>query len=458
MTSGTNYDKWNKLTKTLVNEVENEDKIEREVAAESLGQNRASYSEAEAEEKAKAAIARKAKEALDKQQERESNAIAYLENLISGKEGTESFKDVVVDEAKLGAKRVVSIKNNFGPGKIILPSNLSNLPITSAGEKLGVHGVIKVFIEDCHECTVHLECKIITSTVEITNCSNLNVIVDLERVATFQVDLCEGINITFLNRNLFGRQEDKIYHAGVSNMKVSIMDGETKMLEKTMDYLSDGAVAKLNASPEEYQFMTSVINNRLCTEHLMRIGNKSVTQREIDEENRMQGKHVVVNKKGLSALQISDLIQQCYTHKGEGNDAFKTGEYAQAVLFYSMAIDKSTGLDKITADFNGTSGNSKVDPFTERHIIFANRSACFLKLGHHEKALADADACLELESNYVKGLFRKGLALHALKRYREAIDFLAKAIKIEPKNKQIKQALQFAEVKLTMDLRKRMEG
>jgi len=57
----------------------------------------------------------------------------------------------------------------------------------------------------------------------------------------------------------------------------------------------------------------------------------------------------------------------------------------------------------------------------------------------------------------VKGVFRKGLALHAMGRYREAIDALAKAQKVEPKNKQIKQALQFAEVRLHQEMRKRME-
>ena len=36
--------------------------------------------------------------------------------------------------------------------------------------------------------------------------------------------------------------------------------------------------------------------------------------------------------------------------------------------------------------------------------------------------------------------------------------FLAQAQKIEPKNKQIKQALQFAEVRMTQEMRKRMQG
>lgn len=58
---GTNYNKWNKLTKDLLEEVEKEEEEEKQTAAESLGHTRIPYSEAEAKERAKAEIARKTK-------------------------------------------------------------------------------------------------------------------------------------------------------------------------------------------------------------------------------------------------------------------------------------------------------------------------------------------------------------------------------------------------------------
>ena len=67
---------------------------------------------------------------------------------------------------------------------------------------------------------------------------------------------------------------------------------------------------------------------------------------------------------------------------------------------------------------------------------------------------ADAE---RLDPTYVKGVFRMGLALHAMGRYEEAIGSLARAQELEPKNKQIKQALQFAEVRRTQEIRKRMQ-
>ena len=73
------------------------------------------------------------------------------------------------------------------------------------------------------------------------------------------------------------------------------------------------------------------------------------------------------------------------------------------------------------------------------YVCLANRSACFLKLGHPEKALDDAESCVKLDPSYIKGVFRQGMALHALERFEEAIPVLAKSLEMEPKNKQVKQ-------------------
>ena len=63
----------------------------------------------------------------------------------------------------------------------------------------------------------------------------------------------------------------------------------------------------------------------------------------------------------------------------------------------------------------------------------------------------------KINPSNVKATFRRGLSLHAMGNYQEAITVLAVASKLEPKNKQIKQALQFAEVRMTQEMRKRME-
>ncbi len=151
----------------------------------------------------------------------------------------------------------------------------------------------------------------------------------------------------------------------------------------------------------------------------------------------------------MTKEEINAVVEECEHNKRRGNEAFEAGEYAQAILLYSLALDKADELpDK----------DGGVKSLFPRHILLCNRSACFLKLGQHEKALDDAARAQAMEPTYVKAWFRRGLALHALGRYAEALPILGEAHKLEQKNQQIKQALQFAEVRHQQEIRKRMEG
>jgi tetratricopeptide (TPR) repeat protein len=155
---------------------------------------------------------------------------------------------------------------------------------------------------------------------------------------------------------------------------------------------------------------------------------------------------------GMSSSDIDAIVQDCETQKARGNEAFAAGEYAQAVLLYTLTLDRASELPD--ANLDPKTCQKQLFP---RHVVLSNRSASFLKLGHHDKALKDASEAAELEPSYVKAVFRKGLALHAMGNYEDAITALAAALKMEPKNKQIKQALQFAEVRMHQELRKRMD-
>eukprot|EP00593_Proboscia_inermis_P011735 CAMPEP_0171324064 /NCGR_PEP_ID=MMETSP0816-20121228/115951_1 /TAXON_ID=420281 /ORGANISM="Proboscia inermis, Strain CCAP1064/1" /LENGTH=228 /DNA_ID=CAMNT_0011822899 /DNA_START=299 /DNA_END=987 /DNA_ORIENTATION=+ len=168
------------------------------------------------------------------------------------------------------------------------------------------------------------------------------------------------------------------------------------------------------------------------------------------------------------AQDVAALVTECEDQKLRGNESFGAGEYAQAVLYYTLALDTATKLPDIPAitarkqqKSASTNNSSKPELVTQlfiRHVTLSNCSACFLKLDITKKALADGTEAELLNPQYVKGIFRRGLALHAMKEYQEAIPVLARALAIEPKNKQIKQALQFAEVRMQQEYRKRMEG
>lgn len=85
--------------------------------------------------------------------------------------------------------------------------------------------------------------------------------------------------------------------------------------------------------------------------------------------------------------------------KAAGNAALKEKNYSLAIENYTKAI-------------NADGSN---------HVYFSNRSAAYLSMGDSNNALEDATSCIALNPEFAKGYSRKGAALHALKRYNDAM-------------------------------------
>ncbi|XP_060922044.1 tetratricopeptide repeat protein 31-like isoform X2 [Limanda limanda] len=92
-----------------------------------------------------------------------------------------------------------------------------------------------------------------------------------------------------------------------------------------------------------------------------------------------------------------------------GNRYASSGDFNTAVKFFTDAI--------------------KYNPTEFK--LFGNRSFCFEKMQEYEKALTDAELCVNLCPGWIKGLFRKGRALAGLKRYREAAQAFGEVLKLD---------------------------
>jgi stress-induced-phosphoprotein 1 len=93
--------------------------------------------------------------------------------------------------------------------------------------------------------------------------------------------------------------------------------------------------------------------------------------------------------------------------KDEGNIAFQLGTeegVKRAIECYSQAIE--------------------LDP--DNHVYYSNRSAAYLKADSKSKALYDAEKCVELAPEWIKGYSRLGAALQSLKRFEAAMDTFKK--------------------------------
>lgn len=84
--------------------------------------------------------------------------------------------------------------------------------------------------------------------------------------------------------------------------------------------------------------------------------------------------------------------------KDEGNKYLLAHKYNEAMDAYTRAIE----LD------------------SENPIFFSNRAQVHIKLESYGLAIADCDAALAIDPNFVKAYYRKGLSLMALLNYKEA--------------------------------------
>lgn len=106
--------------------------------------------------------------------------------------------------------------------------------------------------------------------------------------------------------------------------------------------------------------------------------------------------------------------------KAQGNVHFKAKEFEKAVESFTSAIAH--------------------DPTD--HVFYSNRSACNSELGNYEQALQDAEQCIKLSPEFVKGYGRKALALHRSGRLDDAIAAYDAGLAIDGSNAQLLEGKQ----------------
>ncbi|KAF0909935.1 hypothetical protein E2562_001192 [Oryza meyeriana var. granulata] len=108
--------------------------------------------------------------------------------------------------------------------------------------------------------------------------------------------------------------------------------------------------------------------------------------------------------------------------KLRGEKAVQRKDYRGASIFYTEAIE----LDPTDA------------------TLYSNRSLCHLQMTEAEAALLDADFCIKLRPEWLKGYYRKGTALMLLKEYKKAYDAFMAGLKLDPRNAEMEKVFREA--------------
>jgi stress-induced-phosphoprotein 1 len=108
--------------------------------------------------------------------------------------------------------------------------------------------------------------------------------------------------------------------------------------------------------------------------------------------------------------------------KAEGNDFFKKGNYDEAIVWYTKALEQIPGdISTLSEDDK----NTKISCFT-------NRSLCYMQHQNYRAVINDCSQALELDEGNVKALFRRACAFEGLEKYRLALQDIRKCTAAKP--------------------------
>lgn len=302
-------------------------------------------------------------------------------------------KEVVLDH-KGAADTIVVTKEVAGNSAVRLDGCRDVTYQIPAGVKL-----VKLFVDRCERVKVLVEETLATSWVEVSHCSDIEIRAKCS-IATVQCDECTDGPV----RIIFSEPEHM----------ATFFHQNSPMLEVALDGEEMTKVGKAGGR----QFVTRPGPHGFATEEVIR-GKGDFPL------NLTDPKAGSASEPDAEASPASEASRaQAEAKRQEGNAAFKANDFLQAALYYTEAIELCPDL----------------------HLAWANRAQCFLHTGQPEKALTDATRCTELAPDYAKGWFRMGIALHALRRFGEAIGPLTEAEKLDPKNSQIPEAIKMAQL------------
>lgn len=75
-------------------------------------------------------------------------------------------------------------------------------------------------------------------------------------------------------------------------------------------------------------------------------------------------------------------------------------------------------------------------------IYYSNRAGAFINSGDFDQGFQDAEKCLELDSKFIKGYLRKGMALERKGSKDQAKAVYQQGLEVDPQNNELKQQLQ----------------
>uniref|UniRef100_A0A674HI52 Sperm associated antigen 1 n=1 Tax=Taeniopygia guttata TaxID=59729 RepID=A0A674HI52_TAEGU len=134
---------------------------------------------------------------------------------------------------------------------------------------------------------------------------------------------------------------------------------------------------------------------------------------------------IIEKKIDTTGMTNRDKIIIATREKEKGNEAFASGDYVEAVTYYTRSLS--------------------VIPTA---AVYNNKAQAEIKLQDWDNALEDCEKVLDMEPGNIKALMRRATVHSHLQNYQTAIEDLNKVLSVEPKNTNAKKRLLELEEKL----------
>ncbi|XP_011402495.1 PREDICTED: sperm-associated antigen 1-like [Amphimedon queenslandica] len=147
-----------------------------------------------------------------------------------------------------------------------------------------------------------------------------------------------------------------------------------------------------------------------------------VEEKVVEDKTTSTGSSCKVPPEKLSAKELSlsehEKERQADKEREKGNEAFRAGDYKEALVYYSRSIS-----------------------FCPSPPAYNNKALTLNKLGRYSESVGSCNEVLKVEPNNIKALLRRADAYCSLKQYEQSVSDIESVLKIEPANKRATELL-----------------
>ncbi|KAL9361433.1 hypothetical protein Peur_044218 [Populus x canadensis] len=178
---------------------------------------------------------------------------------------------------------------------------------------------------------------------------------------------------------------------------------------------ADGQFVDIGCSESENCSFARVWRWHLISKSNFYLGKLEVALDLLEKLEQMRSisyKYANANKILESSVTLAVTVRNLLRHKSAGNEAVRSGRYAEAVEHYTAAL----------------SNNIESRPFSA--ICFGNRAAAHQALGQIADAIADCSLAVALDGNYLKAVSRRAALHEMIRDYVQAASDLQRLVSV----------------------------